>query len=83
MIRTQINLTDSQYRYLQNEAKKRSRSLSAIIRDAIDKKLTKGKEGNAWVLLAMAKKAGRSGQKNLARDYKRFLWGDKSKFAKH
>jgi len=31
----------------------------------------------------MAKKAGRSGQKNLARDYKRFLWGDKSKFAKH
>jgi len=83
MIRTQINLTEDQYRELQQEARRKSQSLSAIVRDVIDKKLgAKIKKGNAWILLEMAKKAGRSGEKNLARDYKRYLYGDKSKYAK-
>lgn len=77
MIRTQINLSEEQYRQLQLEAKRRSESLSAIIRKLIDKKLTRKKKGNAWVLLEMAKKAGH-GPKDLAENYKEYLYGKKS-----
>ena len=81
MIRTQINLTEEQYRRLQLEAKAKSRSVSALVRQALEKPQSK-KKGNAWILLEMAKHAGRSGQKDLAQNYKRYLYGDKSKYAK-
>lgn len=80
MIRTQVNLTDEQYRKLKAEARSKSKSVSALIRDSVDKRLTRS--GSAGILLEMARRAGKSGEKNLARDYKRYLYGDKSKYAK-
>lgn len=82
MIRTQINLTEEQYRQLQLEARRKDQSISALVREAVDKAVVKKRKGNARILLEMAKGAGRSGEKNLARDYKRYLYGDKSKYAK-
>ncbi|MBI2326810.1 hypothetical protein HYU92_00675 [Candidatus Curtissbacteria bacterium] len=79
-----MNLRLEQYQHLQLEARRKAKSLSAVIRETIDKQLgkTPAQKGDASVLLAMAKKAGRSGLKKLAQDYKRYLYGDKSKYAK-
>lgn len=77
MIRTQINLTEEQYRNLQLEAKRKAQSLSAVVREKIDKAIAKKKKGNAWVLLEMAKKAGH-GPADLAENYKEYLYGKKS-----
>ena len=83
MIRTQINLTEQQYRQLQLEARRKAKSLSAIIRGAVDKNLANTKKGNTWILLEMSKKAGRSGDKYLAQNYKQYLYGAKSKYARY
>lgn len=58
MIRTQINLEEEQYRILTLEAQRQNRSVSALIRETIDKQLVrKSKKGNAKILLELAKNA--------------------------
>jgi hypothetical protein len=42
MTRTQISLDESQYRYLRAEAARRSTSISALIREMVDKRMDEG-----------------------------------------
>jgi len=76
MIRTQINLRENQYQLLHAKAKTERESLSETIRKILDSFLkTRKQESNAWILLEMAKHAGRSGEKNLSTTYKKILYG--------
>lgn len=78
MIRTQLNLRENQYELLQEKAQRAGESLSEVVRKILDAELkTKKQESNAWVLLEMAKHAGRSGEKNLSTTYKKILYGGK------
>lgn len=80
MVRTQINLRDSQYHFLVDKARKEGESVSEIVRKIIDSALRiKKDESNAWILLDMAKHAGRSGEKNLSTTYKKILYGERRK----
>lgn len=76
MVRTQINLRDNQYHLLVVKARREGESISEVVRRILDSALkTKKEESNAWILLDMAKHAGRSGEKNLSTTYKKLLYG--------
>lgn len=76
MIRTQVNLREDQYRELRFQSKEEGESFSELLRQVIDRYLPRQrKEGNASILLRMAKKAVATGKdRSLSIAYKRHLY---------
>lgn len=78
MIRTQINLEEEQYRLLTFEAKRQNRSLSDLIRKAVNVSFKQiATKGNADVLIRLSKLGGKSGDPYLAQNYKKYLYEKK------
>lgn len=78
MIRTQINLEEEQYRLLTLEAKRQNRSLSDLIRKAVNESFKQiATKGNADVLIRLSKLGGKSGDPYLAQNYKKYLYEKK------
>ena len=77
MLRTQINLREEQYHLLRIQAQREGESLSELIRKILDSAMRIKEKDNAYILLEMAKVAGKSGVKNLSTGYKQILYGGK------
>lgn len=77
MLRTQINLREEQYHLLRIQAQREGESISELIRKLLDSAMRIKEKNNAYILLEMAKAAGKSGVKNLSANYKQVLYGGK------
>ena len=77
MLRTQINLREEQYHLLRIQAQREGESLSELIRKILDSAMRIKEKDNVYILLEMAKVAGKSGVKNLSTSYKQILYGGK------
>lgn len=77
MLRTQVNLREDQFKTLRIQAEQEGESVSEVVRRLLDDAMKVKDNNNASLLLEMAKKAGKSGVKNLSVSYKQLLYGRK------
>jgi hypothetical protein len=88
MIRTQIYLTEKQYRVLKEKSHAENQSIAGVLRMLVDKEIvqvkdaagSKKKKNVGNTLLAMARRAekeGLSGPPDLASNVDEYLYGDK------
>jgi hypothetical protein len=74
MIRTQIQFTESQIAELRHQARQRGVSISALVRDAVDRQLSRTETlDERWARALSAIGCGHSGGGNIARDHDEHL----------
>ncbi|MDO8335615.1 MAG: hypothetical protein Q7T74_02415 [Candidatus Saccharibacteria bacterium] len=61
--RTQISLTEEQYRYLRRQAEKQKASIAQIVRDIIDERLPKDTDYDENPLFALGQDGFKMGRK--------------------
>lgn len=84
LVRTQINFEEEQYRLLQLEARLQKRSLSDIVRQAVNKgSIMRKRNKRKYTLLDIARHATK-GKKDIPNDisenHDEYLYGKKSEF---
>ena len=74
MVRTQIQLTESQHRQLRDLAEKRGVSMASLVRDSVDALLAWGGEADRWErLFSVVGKYGGAAGSHVGRDHDRHL----------
>ena len=75
MHRTQIQLEERQFRYLKTEARRNGKSISALLRELVDRHIhEQDKSGNDPLLEIVGMAEGPAGA--TARDHDDYLYGD-------
>lgn len=77
MLRTQVYLTQDIYDRLQLQTQIYQVPMAEIVRKTLDKNLPEKTQGNAKVLLELAKLGIKGGDKNLSKNYKKYLFDNK------
>lgn len=73
MIRTQVQLTERQARDLRRIADARGISISAVVREAVDRIVEERGEAAAWRRALAAIGSVRGGGENVAKEHDRYL----------
>ncbi len=74
MVRMQIQFTEEQTRELRWQARKRGISISALVREAVDRELSQREShAEAWARALAAIGAGRSGRHDIAERHDEYL----------